>query len=251
LPLHRSCSTVGRINGHIDWRAPQWIPWPNSAEGRCLVPQDHATMAGRVSLVLLDPSSGTVDLVCEHLPPHVHFTASQCGQWVAWCGQHDERGHGGVFIRRMRPSVGPPVKVFNGNAQGMTWGGDRLGLLLTAPDSDELLWAVCDPPRLPTDLPKLTVAPKAFEPHAVFARRVLPFFDQFERRQRFWSPDNDAVVFTTSASEVWIQPFPRNSSWENAADHPLSSLVGATESTRGAPPAVRVTLGCIACWSPV
>ncbi|CAE8741610.1 unnamed protein product [Polarella glacialis] len=261
------------IKGRIAFQAPQWLAWPGSSEGRWLVPRDHPD-GRRVSLALVDPTTGSADILCEHLPPQTQFTASRCGQWVAWSGMHDGQGHGGVFARRLLPALGPPTMVFNGAAEAMTWGGTRLGLLLRSPASGpgSLVWAVWDPACLEplssesvdgfgdasSERSCLWVAPEDFVPHHSFAGRVLPFFDQFERRLRFWSPGNDAIVFTTSDAEVWVQPFPasrsRASEWSDGeistSRHPLSSLVGAAEYTRVAPPAYRIARGSYACWSP-
>merc|ERR1712039_739399 len=96
--------------------------------------------------------------------------------------------------------AGPPVMVFNGEAEALAWGGDRLALLLRCREGH--VWAVWDPPEdslggRTVAAGALMVAPECFVPHRSFADRIVPFFDQFERRLRFWSPDNDGIVYTT------------------------------------------------------
>eukprot|EP00913_Durusdinium_trenchii_P000015 g13.t2 len=129
----------------------------------------------------------------------------------------------------------------------MAWGGDRLGLLIHAPNC--LVWTVWDARAAEGTGSRggsLTVAPQGFVPNRVFSGRVLPFFDQFERRLRFWNPGNDAIVYADSDSEVWVQPFPRlgTSELQSAsapqppAPHPLSSLAGTNELAV-APPRIR------------
>ncbi|CAK0844644.1 unnamed protein product [Prorocentrum cordatum] len=131
----------------VAWRAPQWLPAsPGHPEGRWLVPRDGA--GGRVSLALVVPATLESEVVCEHLPPDVHFAASSSCRWVAWSGLHDARGHGGVFARRLPPSEGSPLMVFSGAAEALSWGGDRLALLLREPgNTGQLVWAVWDPPE--------------------------------------------------------------------------------------------------------
>eukprot|EP00434_Breviolum_minutum_P011269 symbB.v1.2.009942.t1/scaffold642.1/size177528/5 len=426
------------IHGRISFRAPQWLPH-SGGHGRWLVPRDRPRdqqgpgERGRVSLALVDPITDEVEIVCEHLPSEAHFSGTN--NWVAWCGLHDERGHGGVFARRIRPTLGPPLMVFThpNRVEGMTWGENRLALLVHAPNC--LVWTVWDAEAaerqsgtirdnhvdfvgiygatllevhfkpiwftlthpqpierdcvisedkiqrvkilagrqktaevreefedgplkpenmvcsnsaddqigkfVPNELnfvfdglmkftfalknssfsrtvrlrlaqgsfqrvltagnswwiaskdcnvslvaktlicndidgkgqmgiksdgnydnfmfrQRLTVAPQGFVPNRVFSGRVLPFFDQFERRLRFWNPGNDALVYADADSEVWVQPFPRDDSSSKeeiparpvTAVHPLSSLSGA-EELKVAPPRFRIAHGSFACWSPI
>eukprot|EP00439_Symbiodinium_sp_Y106_P084631 s744_g26.t1 len=235
------------IQGRISFRAPQWLPWPDAAEGRWLVPTD-APQTGRVSLALVDPASGRSDTVCENLAPEAHFTATP--GWVAWCGLHDNRGHGGVFARRVLPSMGPPISVFAhaNRVEGMSWGGDRLALLIHAPNC--LVWAVWDPVEAARTGNGLYVAPQGFIPGRSFSGRVLPFFDQFERRVDYWNPGHDALVYADFNAEVWVQPFPRPPQPHSQEEvHPLQSLAGA-QSLSLAPPRRRIAAGSYACWSP-
>jgi len=250
------------IHGRISFRAPQWLPH-SGGHGRWLVPRDRPRdqqgpgERGRVSLALVDPITDEVEIVCEHLPSEAHFSGTS--NWVAWCGLHDERGHGGVFARRIRPTLGPPLMVFThpNRVEGMTWGENRLALLVHAPNC--LVWTVWDAEAAERQSGCcLTVAPQGFVPNRVFSGRVLPFFDQFERRLRFWNPGNDALVYADADSEVWVQPFPRDDSSSKeeiparpvAAVHPLSSLSGA-EELKVAPPRFRIAHGSFACWSPI
>lgn len=236
------------IQGRISFRAPQWLPWPDAAEGRWLVPTD-APQTGRVSLALVDPATGRSDTVCESLAPEAHFTATPSG-WVAWCGLHDNRGHGGVFARRVLPSMGPPISVFAhaNRVEGMSWGGDRLALLIHAPNC--LVWAVWDPVEAAKTGNGLYVAPQGFIPGRSFSGRVLPFFDQFERRVDYWNPGHDALVYADFNAEVWVQPFPRPPEPHAQEEvHPLQSLAGAQQLCL-APPRRRIAAGSYACWSP-
>ncbi|CAE7863603.1 unnamed protein product [Symbiodinium microadriaticum] len=236
------------IQGQISFRAPQWLPWPDAAEGRWLVPTD-APQTGRVSLALVDPATGRSDTVCESLAPEAHFTATPSG-WVAWCGLHDNRGHGGVFARRVLPSMGPPISVFAhaNRVEGMSWGGDRLALLIHAPNC--LVWAVWDPVEAAKTGNGLYVAPQGFIPGRSFSGRVLPFFDQFERRVDYWNPGHDALVYADFNAEVWVQPFPRPPEPHAQEEvHPLQSLAGAQQLCL-APPRRRIAAGSYACWSP-
>eukprot|EP00434_Breviolum_minutum_P011270 symbB.v1.2.009942.t2/scaffold642.1/size177528/5 len=250
------------IHGRISFRAPQWLPH-SGGHGRWLVPRDRPRdqqgpgERGRVSLALVDPITDEVEIVCEHLPSEAHFSGTN--NWVAWCGLHDERGHGGVFARRIRPTLGPPLMVFThpNRVEGMTWGENRLALLVHAPNC--LVWTVWDAEAAERQSGCcLTVAPQGFVPNRVFSGRVLPFFDQFERRLRFWNPGNDALVYADADSEVWVQPFPRDDSSSKeeiparpvTAVHPLSSLSGA-EELKVAPPRFRIAHGSFACWSPI
>lgn len=238
------------IRGRISFRAPQWLPDPSGrGHGRWLVPRDNPS-SPRVSLALVDPETNEAEILCENLPPEAHFTATP--SWVAWCGLHDEHGHGGVFARRIHPKLGPPFTAFThpNRVEGMTWGGSRLALLVHAPNC--LVWTVWDAELAETRSSGcLTVAPVGFVPNRVFSGRVLPFFDQFERRLRFWNPGNDALVYADAESEVWVQSFPRESSLlQRSTPHPLSSLFGF-EELRVAPPRVRIAEGSFACWSPV
>eukprot|EP00435_Cladocopium_sp_Y103_P006929 s252_g2.t1 len=166
---------------------------------------------------------------------------------LAWCGLHDEHGHGGVFARRIHPKLGPPFTAFThpNRVEGMTWGGSRLALLVHAPNC--LVWTVWDAELAETRSGGcLTVAPTGFVPNRVFSGRVLPFFDQFERRLRFWNPGNDALVYADAESEVWLQKFPREVSLVTpSTPHPLSSLFGG-EELRVAPPRVRIAEGSFA-----
>ncbi|CAE7528459.1 unnamed protein product [Symbiodinium sp. CCMP2456] len=236
------------IQGRISFRAPQWLPWPDATEGRWLVPTD-APQTGRVSLALVDPATGRSDTVCESLAPEAHFTATPSG-WVAWCGLHDNRGHGGVFARRVLPSMGPPISVFAhaNRVEGMSWGGDRLALLIHAPNC--LVWAVWDPVEAAKTGNGLYVAPQGFIPGRSFSGRVLPFFDQFERRVDYWNPGHDALVYADFNAEVWVQPFPRPPEPHAQEEvHPLQSLAGAQQLSL-APARRRIAAGSYACWSP-
>jgi len=238
------------IRGRISFRAPQWLAWPDSPQGRWLVPIDSSTSPGRVSLALMDPVTESVDIVCEHLPQEAHFSASATG-WVAWCGLHDDRGHGGVFARRVLPEMGPPLAVFAhaNRVEGLSWGGDRLALLIHAPNC--LVWAVWDPVEAQKTGNGLCVAAEGFIPSRSFSGRVLPFFDQFERRLNFWNPGHDALVYADHGAEVWSQPFPRPMDPQSATqEHPLQMLAGAGQLAV-APPRSRIAAGSYACWSPL
>ncbi|CAJ1360435.1 unnamed protein product [Effrenium voratum] len=79
---------------------------------------------------------------------------------------------------------------------------------------------------------------------------VLPFFDQFERRLRFWSPSNDAVVYADWNSEVWVQPFPR-SMVDSRSPHPLQSLGGGDRILVAPQPFRIAQRASYACWSPL
>jgi len=247
------------VSGSASFRAPQWVDRLGCPQGAWLAPKDSDAGNGRVSLVMHDPASGTTEVICETLPPSVHFSASPTGRWVAWSGMHDMRGHGGVFVRRLPVASGSPIMVFNGTALALAWGGDRLALLIELGDSDELVWAVWDPPvegveggpaGVAASAGRLSVAPASFRPNEAFSELVVPFFDQFERRLRLWSPRSDAIVFADERAQVWVQPFPPPGRGPGGLNHPLADLVGAAGHASAAPPAFRVADGSFACWSP-
>lgn len=248
-------------------RAPQWLPWPGCPEGRWLVPYPHGD---RTALALIPPlvvgepreALRREDIVCENLPPIApQFAASRSGNWVAWTGAFDMHGHEGVFVRKVPPDRHPPLRIFGSTALALTWGGDRLAFLVPGPSHfrhapERLVWAAWDPPEDGQGPGLITVAEDAFVPHVTFLRRVLPFFDQFERTLHFWNPTHDAVVFTDSDENVWVQPFPwaaqrgRLCGGPPGVRHPLSGLLGAEDMTVVAPPAQRIGEGTFACWSP-
>merc|ERR1712226_517399 len=107
------------------------------------------------------------------MPQDMVFSAARSGRWVAWSGMHNDRLHGGVFVRRLPPAAGPPLMIFNGRAAALSWGGDRLLLLLSAGE-EQLVWAVWDPPSEHSDrmdggncvVPM--VAPEIFTPNVAF-----------------------------------------------------------------------------------
>jgi len=219
---------------------------------------------------LADPTDqAAVLVVCQHLPQRAHFSGSQSGHWVAWSGSHDVRGHGGVFARRVWPTMGPPIMVFNGCAHALAWGGDRLALLLSVPGNDiQMVWAVWDPPHntegsaaTPSTTPAygccstrktfLLISPRAFELHSSFVEHLNYIqHDQGERRSQIWNSQRNAIVFVDAETNVWIQPFPPTVDLHSDAKHPLADLVGAEDSARSAPDPLHVAQGLSACWSP-
>uniref|UniRef100_A0A7S4SWA4 Uncharacterized protein n=1 Tax=Alexandrium monilatum TaxID=311494 RepID=A0A7S4SWA4_9DINO len=264
-PSDHSCAEsfvplAATLDGMSGVRAPQWLPFPGCPEGRWLVPYPHN---GRTALALIPPPAAgepgeglrREHLVCETLPPiSPQFTASRSGTWVAWTGAFDMHGHQGVFVRRVPPDQHAPIRIFGSAAFAMAWGGDRLALLLADPDPgqpEHFVWACWDPPEEGEGMGLMAVAEEAFKPHRSFLRRVLPFFDQFERTLSLWSPAHDAVAYADSADGVWLQPFPGPGAAVGAPGrHVLSGLLGAEGASVRAPRARPVGRGEMACWSP-
>jgi TolB protein len=175
---------------HRGQAALAWRPGSEQlAVQSAAVPAPHAF--GPVDL--LDVASGDVTRLTDD--PVVASWWSPDGRWLATLSPV-----GGGGDRTVQASAGP-------GTAGASWAGDAADATAAVHVVDQrvqrgsalLSLKVIDADTLQTLLLG------AFVPSPLFAGQYLPFFDQYARSHRLWSPDSDALVMPVADDDGAVQ----------------------------------------------